>query len=124
LGLWLKRLGSSFGISPMAVSVGIYLPFTTTLPILLGGIVHLLTTMRYRDETRLASAIQTGTVVCAGLVAGEALTGIFLAVPIGLDVALPLPLVSAEALRAGIAVAVLIALPVFIYRSIRRAVDR
>ncbi len=120
VGQELKRRGSSFGISPMAVAVGIYLPFTTTLPILLGGLVHLMITTRTRDEAKLAAAIQNGTVLCAGLVAGEALTGIFLAVPIGFDVALPLPAIPWGWLRDLLSVAVLIALPVAIYRAIRR----
>ncbi len=120
VGQELKRRGSSFGISPMAVAVGIYLPFTTTLPILLGGLAHLVITARTRDEARLATAIQTGTVLCAGLVAGEALTGIFLAVPIGFDVALPLPALPWGWLRDLLSVAVLITLPVAIYRAIRK----
>ena len=93
LGAYLKKRGSEFGVSPMAVAVGIYLPFTTTLPILLGGIVHLLVTKKYQSRQKLEMAIQAGTVFCAGLVAGEALTGIFLAIPIGMDIRLPLMLV-------------------------------
>ena len=96
LGAYLKKRGSEFGISPMAVAVGIYLPFTTTLPILLGGIVHLLVTKKYQSRQKLEMAIQAGTVFCAGLVAGEALTGIFLAIPIGMDIRLPLMLVNSE----------------------------
>jgi putative OPT family oligopeptide transporter len=119
LGAWLKRRGSGFGISPMAVSVGIYLPFTTTLPILLGGLVHLLVTRKYRDPRRLESAIQTGTVLCAGLVAGEALTGIFLAVPIGLDVHLPLSAIGSDLVRNILSVLVLFLLPWAVYRAIR-----
>ena len=64
LGEYLQRRGSSFGISPMAVAVGIYLPFTTTLPILLGGIVHLLVSRRYAGSKKLDSAIQAGTDLC------------------------------------------------------------
>jgi putative OPT family oligopeptide transporter len=118
LGAYLRRCGSSFGISPMAVSVGIYLPFTTTLPILLGGIIHLLVTQKYPTQQKLEIAIQAGTVFCAGLVAGEALTGIFLAIPIGLDVHLPLTLISSEPVRDILSILVLFALPWAIYRSI------
>jgi len=123
-GELLRLRGSSFGISPMAVAVGIYLPFTTTLPILLGGLVHLVTVLRNRDEAKLAAAIQSGTVLCAGLVAGEALTGIFLAVPIGLDVSLPLALVAWHPVRVALSVVVLAALPVLIYQGIRRSAPR
>jgi len=123
IGEYLQHRGSSFGISPMAVAVGIYLPFTTTLPILLGGIVHLLVGRKYQGSGKLERAIQTGTVVCAGLVAGEALTGIFLAIPIGLDVQMPLALIRSAALRDILSVLVLFALPWLTYRTIRTQTD-
>jgi len=118
IGEYLRKRGSSFGISPMAVAVGIYLPFTTTLPILLGGIVHLLVTRKYQAQHKLEMAIQAGTVVCAGLVAGEALTGIFLAIPIGLDVRLPLAFLGSEPARDILSILILFGLPWAIYRSI------
>ncbi|MDM7998158.1 MAG: oligopeptide transporter, OPT family [Acidobacteriota bacterium] len=118
IGEYLRRRGSNFGISPMAVSVGIYLPFTTTLPILLGGIVHLLITRKYPAQQKLDIAIQAGTVFCAGLVAGEALTGIFLAIPIGLDIRLPLAFIGSEPIRDILSLLVLLGLPLAIYRSI------
>ena len=124
LGEILQRRGSSFGISPMAVAVGIYLPFTTTLPILLGGIVHLLVSRRYQGSSKLDAAIQTGTVVCAGLVAGEALTGILLAVPIGLDVRLPIELIRSVALRDVLSVFVLFILTWATYRTIVKQAGR
>jgi putative OPT family oligopeptide transporter len=123
VGEILQRRGSSFGISPMAVAVGIYLPFTTTLPILLGGIVHLLVSRKYQGSSKLDAAIQAGTVVCAGLVAGEALTGIFLAVPIGLDVRLPIELIRSVALRDILSVFVLFVLSWATYRSIAKQTD-
>jgi putative OPT family oligopeptide transporter len=121
IGLILKRIGSSFGISPMAVSVGIYLPFTTTLPILLGGLVHLALTLREKDEKRLAAAMQTGTVLCAGLVAGEAITAVVLAVPTGLGVPLPHVLVPWEGVRWFLSILVLLAMPILLYLGIRRS---
>ena len=125
-GEWLRHRGSTFGISPMAVAVGIYLPFTTTLPILLGGLVHLFLTLREKDEGALASAVQKGTVLCAGLVAGEALTGIFLAIPVGFDVSMPLPGIPWQPLRNALALVVLLALPlaVLLKLSARRDPDR
>jgi putative OPT family oligopeptide transporter len=123
-GEFLRRRGSNFGISPMAVAVGIYLPFTTTLPIFLGGLVHLLVTRRSRGNESLEAAIRTGTVLCAGLVAGEALTGIFLAIPIGMDVQLPLALIGSQAVRIVLSLLVLFALPLMLYLSIQRSSRR
>jgi len=121
IGEILRRSGSSFGISPMAVAVGIYLPFTTTLPILFGGLVHLVVNLRTKPGPKLEAAIRTGTVLCAGLVAGEALTGIFLAIPIGMDVQLPFALIASQAVRVGLSLLVLAALPIVLYRSIRNS---
>lgn len=123
LGEYLHHRGSSFGISPMAVAVGIYLPFTTTLPIFLGGIIHLLVSRRYQGSDKLDIAIQAGTVLCAGLVAGEALTGIFLAIPIGLGVPLPLELIRSNAVRDILSVLVLFGLTWATYRAIRKQTE-
>ena len=105
----------------MAVAVGIYLPFTTTLPILLGGLVHLVVNLRTERGPKLETAMRTGTVLCAGLVAGEALTGIFLAIPIGMDVQLPLGLIGSQGIRVVLSLLVLAALPIVLYRAIRKS---
>lgn len=120
IGLFLKRAGSSFGVSPMAVAVGVYLPFTTTLPILIGGLAHLAVVLTNREKEKLDAAIQTGTVLCAGLVAGEAITGIVTAVLMGLDYPLPYPLIASSGIRSALSAAVLVSLPVLIYFGINK----
>jgi putative OPT family oligopeptide transporter len=116
MDVWLRRRGASFGVSPMGLAVGVYLPFTTTLPILLGGLVHLALTLRSRHgEHRLTDWIQRGTVIAAGLVAGEALTGIALAVPVGIGVAIPWPLVHSAGVREILSLVVLLMMPVLLY---------
>jgi len=86
--------------------------------------VHLLVSRKYRGSSKLDAAIQTGTVVCAGLVAGEALTGILLAVPIGLDVRLPIELIRSIALRDVLSVFVLFILAWATYRTIVKQAGR
>lgn len=120
VGVILKRMGSSFGISPMAVAVGIYLPFATTLPILLGGIVHLILTSKVKDETILNEKIQRGTVLSAGLVAGEAITGIIIAVLIAMEKSLPIPLVTCPQVRSILSIVALLAIPVCLHIGIRK----
>ncbi|MFA6034973.1 MAG: oligopeptide transporter, OPT family [Myxococcota bacterium] len=120
IGQVLKRAGSGFGISPMAVAVGIYLPFTTTLPIFIGGLIHLVLTRREKDPVALVAKIQKGTIICAGLIAGEAITAVVLAIPIGLGAGLPWMLIQSDILRSVLSMAVLAALPVLIYRSMRK----
>jgi putative OPT family oligopeptide transporter len=120
LGAVLKKAGSSFGISPMAVAVGIYLPFTTTLPILFGGLVHLFVTLKCREEIRLQNAIQKGTVICAGLVAGEAITGTIIAVLIAADIPLPIPLIASDPVKSILSLLALILIPVLVYSSMKK----
>lgn len=85
------------GLSPMAVAIGIYLPFTLTLPIMLGGLIKLFTDKFVRtkmesdlagdpEEDRKAKVKTTmdetenkGVLFASGLIAGEAIMGVFIA---------------------------------------------
>lgn len=72
--------GSSFRLPVLAVALGIYLPLKLSTPILVGGIIAELVrrTMSGRNE----QATNRGLLFAAGLVTGEALMGIMLALPI------------------------------------------
>jgi len=114
LGLLLKHFKCSFGISPMAVAIGMYLPFSTTLPILLGGIVHLIVTKRIKVKFVLDVAIQKGTIISAGFVAGEAILAILIAI-LMLNWDMPFPCIKNENIRTILSVIVLISLLLSIY---------
>ena len=59
----------------MAIAVGMYLPLSLTLPIFIGGLVHAL-------HSRQDRPLGDGSILFAsGLIAGEALMGIILAIP-------------------------------------------
>lgn len=75
----LKRRGSSFRMPVLAVAVGIYLPLQLTVPIFLGGLISWLTERRAGAE---GPGRQAGVLIAAGLITGEALIGIALALPI------------------------------------------
>jgi putative OPT family oligopeptide transporter len=82
LDLYLKRVGSRWSAPVLAVAVGIYLPLDVSTPILAGGIVAELVVRFHRkrhekdDHEKLA---QNGMLFAAGLITGEALVGIFIA---------------------------------------------
>jgi uncharacterized oligopeptide transporter (OPT) family protein len=81
----LKKRGSSFRTPVLACAVGIYLPIELSVPILAGGLVaHLVE--RYLkpgdEEGEKEKVHQKGTLFAAGLITGEALMGIFMAIPI------------------------------------------
>ncbi|HWJ37061.1 MAG TPA: oligopeptide transporter, OPT family [Steroidobacteraceae bacterium] len=82
LDLYLKRRGSRWSVPVLAVAVGVYLPLDVSTPILAGGIV---TEMVSRWHARHSAGgdheklMQNGMLFAAGLITGEALVGIFIA---------------------------------------------
>jgi putative OPT family oligopeptide transporter len=80
--LYLKRIKSRWGAPVLAVAVGIYLPLDVSTPILAGGLVAEMVARWHRkrhqrdDHEKLA---QNGMLFAAGLITGEALVGIFIA---------------------------------------------
>ncbi len=74
IDLLMKRAMMRIRIPVMAVAVGMYLPITLSTPIFVGGLIaHWL---RHSADQQ-----QKGTLFAAGLIAGEALIGILLAIP-------------------------------------------
>jgi putative OPT family oligopeptide transporter len=76
----LRRRGSRWRAPVLAVAVGIYLPLELSVPIAIGGLIaHLVGRRLARDA---AEPTRAGMLFAAGLITGEALLGIVLAVPI------------------------------------------
>jgi putative OPT family oligopeptide transporter len=69
--------------SPMLVCVGMYLPLETTFAIFLGGVIKGITDWLVKrknsGETAFATAENTGVLLASGLIAGEALMGLLIA---------------------------------------------
>jgi hypothetical protein len=104
------------------LAVGMYLPWTVTFPILLGGLVYKFVEWRSRargDSPEVQQAgIQRGLLFSSGLVAGEAIMGILIALlmmtPLEMPLlenwpkgGLPVDLVSLAALAAVMGLLVL-----------------
>ncbi len=88
LDLYLKRRGSRWSAPVLAVAVGIYLPLDVSTPILAGGIVAELVGRWHIKRSRggdLDKLAQNGMLFAAGLITGEALVGIFIAMCIWLS---------------------------------------
>jgi putative OPT family oligopeptide transporter len=81
-------LGAAFilmGVkSPMLIFVGMYLPFSTVFAIFVGGLIKgildLYVAQRKYSERQLASVENTGILLASGMIAGEALMGLIVAV--------------------------------------------
>lgn len=79
--------------SPMLFAVGMYLPLETTFAIFVGGIIRWLTD-KLRDrrgfnDAQKARVENAGVLVASGLIAGEALTGLLIALFVLRDIHLP-----------------------------------
>jgi putative OPT family oligopeptide transporter len=83
---WLKKRGASFRVPVLGAAIGIYLPLELMVPIFLGSLVaHFVERARgidVRDEAARDRLHRPGTLFSAGLITGEALTGIIIAIPI------------------------------------------
>ncbi len=103
-----------FKFSPMAVAIGIYLPFTLTLPIMIGGLIKGATdkfivkkvcvdeahsTEEVRKARLGAVASETenkGILFASGLIAGEAITGVVIAIFVFFNIKLAIFGIPAE----------------------------
>jgi len=78
-----ERRGSRLRFPVLAVALGIYLPLKLSAAIFLGGVLAALASRKQLDGKREPS--QRGLLFSAGLITGEALMGIMLAMPIALS---------------------------------------
>lgn len=86
---WLKRsTNGRFALPVLAVGMGIYLPPSVNMPIVIGTILSWLLTRHLKQyakhkgsnsETILKSAERKGTLFAAGLIVGESMIGVILA---------------------------------------------
>ena len=82
---YLRRRGASWRAPVLAVAVGIYLPLELSTPIFAGGLVAELATRWHRSRNPGADPEllkQNGLLFSAGLIAGEAIVGVLIAIPI------------------------------------------
>jgi putative OPT family oligopeptide transporter len=99
----LRRRGSAWRAPILAVAVGIYLPLELSTPIFAGGLIAHLVERWYRRRTGsfdIETTGQAGLLFSAGLIAGEAILGVLIAIPIVLSGEADV-LAVREALRPG-----------------------
>ena len=71
------RRGADFRVPILAVAIGIYLPIELTFPIFIGGMLN-----HYAGKTASQKGKDNGLLLAAGLITGEALMAILIAVPL------------------------------------------
>jgi putative OPT family oligopeptide transporter len=88
--LILKPLHSEYRLSVMAVALGIYLPIDVIMPLVIGGLINYLARARLKSHRHRhgvhfprveSNTERQGLLFASGLIAGDALLGILLAIP-------------------------------------------
>jgi putative OPT family oligopeptide transporter len=74
---YLRKCGSDFRTPVLAVAIGVYLPFELEVPIFAGGLIAWLVSRAKRNN----ATNENGLLLASGLITGEALAGIALAIP-------------------------------------------
>lgn len=87
-GVFIAICVELLGINSLAFAVGLYLPMSLSVPIMAGGIIRWILELKKKDP-KLEEKRETGVLYSSGLIAGAALTGVFIMVLIGLSEANP-----------------------------------
>jgi putative OPT family oligopeptide transporter len=104
----LEARGSSFRAHIMPIAVGMYLPFGLATPILLGGLIAHGVTRGAGSEEEEEKLARRGVLYSSGIIAGEALVGVGLALLASmgiarLDLNLPATAITSITVVAGLA---------------------
>ena len=123
----LRRPGSHVQLPPLAVGLGIYLPMSTTLMVVVGAFVGWTWERRAEASAKPASAKQLGVLLASGMIVGEGLFGVAIAaltVFSGKDA--PLALVGDSFATAGLWLggAGFVAATIALYRWLGKMSDR
>ena len=83
---WLERRKIAFRMPVLAVAIGIYLKLELSTSIFIGGMIHYAVTRYLRskglDEAARERTMRPGIMMASGLITGESLMGIIIAIPI------------------------------------------
>ncbi len=92
IGVFIAVAVEILGIPVLPFAIGIYLPVQLSACIMVGGLVRLALDKMKRPEKEKEAIINDGVLFCSGMIAGEGLVGIFLALfaVFGIDQALNL----------------------------------
>jgi putative OPT family oligopeptide transporter len=78
-----------FGLNSLVVAVGIYLPVHTSAPIMFGGFVRYFVERSAKSKEERKLRVDRGTLFASGLIAGESLIGVVIAILIAAGVSIP-----------------------------------
>ena len=90
VGVFIALVVEVLGIPVLPFAIGLYLPIYLSVPMMLGGLLRwYLEKRKYASEKEKENTVQSGVLYSSGLIAGEGIVGILLAVlaviPMGLN---------------------------------------
>ena len=90
VGVFIALVVEVLGIPVLPFAIGLYLPIYLSVPMMLGGLLRrYLEKRKYASEKEKDNTVQSGVLYSSGLIAGEGIVGILLAVlaviPMGLN---------------------------------------
>jgi uncharacterized oligopeptide transporter (OPT) family protein len=105
----------------LAVAIGIYLPFELEVPIFAGGIIHQIIKIYHKRKNTAENIAEEsnrrGILFASGLITGEALMGILLAIPIVVSGKFNVLAVLEKPLGSWPGVVLLVAIACWLYRT-------
>ncbi|WP_236972698.1 OPT family oligopeptide transporter [Membranihabitans marinus] len=125
-----KKRKSSFRVPVLAVAVGIYLPFILDSAIMFGGLIAWAVDRFIKKKEKLGeenfeekskNSEQAGLLIASGLITGEALIGIGLAIPVAIYGSANVLALVDEPFTAWIGILLIFTLAYYIIRSARKA---
>ena len=130
---YLQNTGSSFRVPVLAVAVGLYLPFELDSAIMLGGLIAWMVSL-YQNrnkakkgdqfETAASDGEKSGLLFASGLITGEALIGIFLAIPVAIYNSSSVFALLDKPLPSIIGLIVVLGVSYWLYQIAKRAFDK
>jgi putative OPT family oligopeptide transporter len=123
----LLGLAGKLRLPPLSIGIGIYLPLTTTTPIILGAVIGRIYERWISGKPYASIAKRLGVLLASGLIVGESLAGVLLAgLIVGTNRESPIAVVgddftSASKILGGLAFVIAI---VAMYSGIRRLAAR
>ena len=86
IGVFLSLAMWILGIPVLAVAIGVYLPIHLSAPIMVGGLLRrYMESRNFADAAERTNCVQSGVLYSSGLIAGEGLIGILLAILAGME---------------------------------------
>ena len=117
---YLAWRGSAFRTPVLAVAIGIYLPLELEVPIIAGGLIHHFARVYHQRKKTAQDVLETcnqhGLLIASGLITGEALLGIILAIPIVISGKADVLAVMNNPLGAWPGVILMVAVAYWLYR--------